>query len=47
MVALHRDPQSAPLRATLAVSDDILDPIIREQELRNWIDHQVLPGARP
>ena len=43
MVALHRDPQSAPLRAALAVGDDILDPIIREQELRNWIDHLVLP----
>ena len=47
MIALHRDPQSAQLRAALSVGDDILDPDTREQELRNWIDHLVLPGARP
>ncbi|MGD9251745.1 MAG: type 1 glutamine amidotransferase [Desulfobacterales bacterium] len=44
MVALHRDPRSAQLRAALAVGDDILDPTIREQELRNWVDHLVLPN---
>jgi hypothetical protein len=32
------------LRAALAVGDDILDPTIREQELRNWVDHLVLPN---
>ena len=42
MVALHREPRSAQLRAALAVGDDILDPTIREQELRNWVDHLVL-----
>ncbi len=47
MIALHRDPRSTKLRATLAVGDDILDPVIREQELRNWIDHLVLPGVHP
>lgn len=41
--ALHRDPQSLRLREKLKIGDDILDPAIREQELRNWIDHQVLP----
>jgi GMP synthase (glutamine-hydrolysing) len=43
MQALHRRPQAADLRAALAVDDTILDPLIREQELRNWIDHLVLP----
>jgi GMP synthase (glutamine-hydrolysing) len=41
--ALHNDPQSASLRETLKIGDDILDPTIREVELRNWVDHLVLP----
>lgn len=41
--ALHNDPQSASLRETLKIGDDILDPAIREVELRNWVDHLVLP----
>jgi hypothetical protein len=32
------------LREALNIGDDILDPVIREQELRNWVDHLVLPG---
>ncbi|MBL0713075.1 MAG: type 1 glutamine amidotransferase [Desulfosarcina sp.] len=44
MMALHRDPREENLRAALAVGEDILDPSIREQELRNWIDHLVLTG---
>jgi len=42
--ALHNDPHSTALRETLKIGDDILDPAIREQELRNWIDHLVLPS---
>ncbi len=45
MMALHRNPQAADLRAALAVDETILDPSLREQELRNWIDHLVLPRA--
>ncbi len=45
MRALHQNPDSAELRQELGVGDDILDPAIREQELRNWIDHLVLPGC--
>jgi hypothetical protein len=41
--ALHNDPRSTALRETLKIGDDILDPVIREQELRNWVDHLVLP----
>lgn len=44
MHALHQQPDSEPLRQELRVGDDILDPAIREQELRNWIDHLVLPS---
>jgi GMP synthase (glutamine-hydrolysing) len=46
MHALHRDPDSLELRHELEVSDDILDAEIREQELRNWIDHLVLPSLK-
>lgn len=42
--ALHADPRSAALREALQIGDDILDPAIREQELRNWIDHLVMPA---
>jgi len=42
--ALHADPQSAALREELQIGDAILDPAIREQELRNWVDHLVLPA---
>jgi hypothetical protein len=37
MKALAADPGSAELRAELDVGDDILDPAIREVELRNWL----------
>ena len=43
--ALAGDPGSAALRDDLAIGDDILEPVIREQELRNWVDHLVLPKA--
>lgn len=46
MHALHRDPGSLELRQKLNVGDDILDAGIREQELRNWIDHLVLPSLK-
>jgi GMP synthase (glutamine-hydrolysing) len=45
MMALHREPRTAGLRAALGVDATILNPTLREQELRNWIDHLVLPWA--
>jgi GMP synthase (glutamine-hydrolysing) len=37
MIALHADPGSQELRDRLDVGDDIIDPQIREVELRNWL----------
>jgi GMP synthase (glutamine-hydrolysing) len=37
MKALHANPDSAELREWLEVGDDIIDPQIREVELRNWL----------
>jgi len=37
MKALHANPDSAELRQRLDVGDDIIDPSIREIELRNWL----------
>ncbi len=46
MKALHEHPDDVALREELNVGDDILDPRIRQQELRNWIDYLVLPSLR-
>ena len=37
MMELHANPDSMELRAELGVGDDIIDPQIREVELRNWL----------
>jgi GMP synthase (glutamine-hydrolysing) len=37
MIALHANPDSQELRDRLDVGDDIIDPQIREVELRNWL----------
>ncbi len=37
MMALYADPDSAQLRERLDVGDDIIDPAIRQIELRNWL----------
>ncbi len=37
MKALHAAPDSSELRDRLEVGDDIIDPRIREVELRNWL----------
>ena len=44
--ALHEQPDSSALRNKLAIGSDILDPEVREQELRNWIDYLVLPSKK-
>lgn len=37
MKALHANPDSAELREWLDIGDDIINPQIREVELRNWL----------
>jgi len=37
MIALHSDPTNEELRDRIDVGDDIIDPVIRETELRNWL----------
>ena len=37
MMELAANPRSAELRAELGIGDDIIDPQIREVELRNWL----------
>lgn len=37
MKALAADPDSEVLRAELGVGDDVIDPRIRQVELRNWL----------
>ncbi len=37
MMELATDPDSAELREELGVGDDLIDPQIREVELRNWL----------
>ena len=37
MKELAANPDSAELRAELGVGDDVIDPRIRQVELRNWL----------
>ncbi|MEN8113797.1 MAG: type 1 glutamine amidotransferase [Actinomycetota bacterium] len=37
LMELHANPDSAELREELDVGDDLIDPQIRELELRNWL----------
>jgi GMP synthase (glutamine-hydrolysing) len=46
MFALAQNPDDPALRKTFDVGPDIIDPGLREVELRNWIDHLVIPSLR-
>jgi len=46
MHALAANQDNETLRKKLDIDDDIIDVRIREQELRNWIDHLVLPSLK-
>lgn len=46
MTALHETTNDEGLRAKLDIGDDIINAHIRERELRNWIDHLVIPNLR-
>ena len=39
---LQNNPKSESLRNKLDIQDDIISSDIRELELRNWVDQQVL-----
>ncbi len=41
--ALHQDPTRKDLAWLLGIDEDVMDPTIRQCEVRNWIDKQVLP----
>jgi len=45
MLALYENPSLKELRAQLKVGDDIIDPVFRQQELRNWMDYLVIPST--
>lgn len=46
MFALARQLGNPELRAQFNVGPDIIDPEIREAELRNWIDYLVIPSRK-
>jgi len=46
MFALAENPDDPQLRARFDVGEDLLDPQIRQAELRNWIDRLVIPSRR-
>lgn len=46
MFALSERPNDESLRQRIAVGADIIDPAIRQAELRNWIDYLVIPALK-
>ncbi|PLX34716.1 MAG: glutamine amidotransferase [Hyphomicrobiales bacterium] len=43
---LHANPSRRDLAWELGLDEDILDPGTRQREVRNWIDHLVIPNLR-
>ena len=46
LMELSNTPEDEHLRRELKIGSDILDPHIRETELRNWIDRLVIPDSQ-
>ena len=44
MTELSQHPDLVELQKEINIGPDVLDPKIRQQEFRNWIDYQVLPS---
>lgn len=44
--ALHKDPTRKDLAWLLGIDDDVLDPNIRQREVRNWVQQLVLPSRQ-
>jgi GMP synthase (glutamine-hydrolysing) len=41
--ALHDDPARKDIAWKLGIDDDIMDKAYRRTEVRNWLNHLVLP----
>lgn len=46
LAALHKEPGRKDLRWRLGIDDDLIEADVRQIEVRNWIEQQVLPGVR-
>ncbi|WP_169546019.1 type 1 glutamine amidotransferase [Sneathiella aquimaris] len=46
METLHLSPERKDLRWQLGVDQDVLNPDIRCQELRNWLDYKIKPNIK-
>ena len=44
--ALYVDPSRADIASALDINPDVMDESLRTVEVRNWINHLVLPGMR-
>ena len=44
--ALHADPSRADIALALGLNPDVMDESLRTVEVRNWINHLVLPSMR-
>ena len=44
--ALYVDPSRADIASALGLNPDVMDESLRTVEVRNWINHLVLPGMR-
>ena len=43
---LHQDPSRRDIAWLLGIDDDVMNDDVREVEVRNWIEHLVLPRKR-
>ena len=43
---LHEDPSRRDIAWLLGIDDDVVNDDVRQVEVRNWIEHQVLPRKR-
>ncbi|MFQ5784987.1 MAG: type 1 glutamine amidotransferase [Alphaproteobacteria bacterium] len=43
---LHRDPSRYDIAWALGIDDDVMRPEIRQREVANWIEQQVIPAMR-
>jgi len=42
--SLHQSPDRKDLAWQLGVDADVMNPDVRQIEVRNWIDHLVIPN---
>ena len=43
---LHQDPSRRDIAWLLGIDDDVMNDDVRQVEVRNWIEHLVLPRGR-